>query len=754
MKSLALSVSRRFRWAPRAAAALFVGGTVIAFLPVSAEPPVQADSSLFSEDQATRGKVVYASHCAVCHGFELTGGGGSPTLKGPDFLFGWSRKSTKDLVDYISVNMPPGQGRSLSGQEYEDVAAYILGANGFRAGQSPLTATTLRVIDQPSGATNAVNVTDPAPTATPAKEVTTQHRVPEGQEQEGAVNADATYIRALEERHARLAGLSPVTDAMLANPADGDWLTWRRTYAGLGFSPLRQVNRENAGMLTTAWSWSLPVSPNAITPLAHDGVLFVYSANRVQALDGTNGDLLWQYIRALPSALGGGTGYSLRNIAIYDDKLFVPTADGHMVALETKTGKLVWDKKIVPEDAGGVRLTGGPTVVKGKVIQGTSLCFTYKGGCFITALDARTGEQVWRFNTIARPGEPGGDSWNGAPLSERYGGAIWTSGSYDSELNLYYIGVGQTYDTATLLQPQKAAGASADALYTNTTLALDPDTGKLKWHYQHFQRDVWDFDWAFERSLLTLNVNGRPRRVSLTAGKLGIFDAIDRTNGKYLLSHDVGLQTLVVAIDPKTGTKRIDPALAPKADESKSICPHAGGARSWPATAVDPVGKIAFVPLAESCMDFTWTPRDAARTAAGGTDIRWKLKVRPGSDGKFGRVQAINVETGKVLWVNRRRAPQSSSILATAGGLVFEGGRDRRFRALDNSTGKTLWEARLSAVPSSTPITYSAGGRQYIAVVAGGGNAHDSTWPILTPEIDNPVGATTLWIFALPESEP
>ena len=228
---------------------------------------------------------------------------------------------------------------------------------------------------------------------------------------------------------------------------------------------------------------------------------------------------------------------------------------------------------------------------------------------------------------------------------------------------------------------------------------------------------------------------------------------VDRTTGKYLFSRDVGLQTLVKSIDAKTGVKHVDPALMPEGGVAKSICPHAGGARSWPATAVDPFTKIAYVPLVESCMDFTWTPRDAARTAAGGMDIRWELKARPDSDGRFGQVQAINVETGKVLWANRRRAPQSSSILATAGGLVFEGGRDRRFRALDNATGKALWETRLSAVPSSTPITYSAGGRQFVAVVAGGGNAHDSTWPILTPELQNPQGATTLWIFALPKTQ-
>ena len=208
---------------------------------------------------------------------------------------------------------------------------------------------------------------------------------------------------------------------------------------------------------------------------------------------------------------------------------------------------------------------------------------------------------------------------------------------------------------------------------------------------------------------------------------------------------------MVDAIDPRTGAKHVAAALTPEADKSKTVCPHAGGARSWLATAVDPVSKVAYVPLVESCMDFSWTPRDKARTASGGLDIHWVLKPRPDSDGKFGRMEAINIETGKVLWTKRRRAPQASSVLATAGGLVFEGSRDRRFRALDAATGKTLWETRLSATPSSTPITYSAYGRQYVAVVAGGGGPHDATWPILTPEIDNPQGATTLWVFALPQ---
>jgi alcohol dehydrogenase (cytochrome c) len=389
-------------------------------------------------------------------------------------------------------------------------------------------------------------------------------------------------------------------------------------------------------------------------------------------------------------------------------------------------------------------------VVRGKVIQGVSSCNGVKGGCFIVALDAHTGSEAWRFQTIARPGQPGGDSWNGAPVDERFGGAVWNAGSYDPDLNLLYYGVGQTYDTATLLQPQARQGESADALYTDSTLALDPDTGRLVWHYQHFNRDVWDFDWSFERLLVDLNVGGVPRKLSVTGGKIAVFDAIDRTSGRYLFSKDLGLQTLVKAIDPKTGRKIIDPALEPEAGKTKSICPHAGGARSWLGTALDPRTKILYVPLVESCMDFTWKPRAAADTAGGGSDIGWVLKARPDSDGNFGRVEALNLQTGKVAWIRRRRAPQASAILATAGGVIFEGSRDRTFRASDSATGKTLWSLRLNASPSSTPVAYSVGGQQYVAVVAGGGGAHDVTWPALTPEIVSPAGGASLWVFKLP----
>jgi alcohol dehydrogenase (cytochrome c) len=566
-------------------------------------------------------------------------------------------------------------------------------------------------------------------------------------------NEDETFKAITAKRAALLNGLSLVTQQMLDNPPAGDWLVWRRTYEGLGYSPLEQINKRNVATLTGTWSWSLPVSPNEITPLVHDGVMFLASANRVQALDAVTGDLLWQYVRQLPAAFGTGGAAIAKNLAIHQDRLFVPTADRHLVALNVRTGAVIWDHEIIAASDVGPVISGGPIVAKDKVIIGVSRCNTYKGGCFITALDTATGAEKWRFYTIARPDQPGGDTWNGAPLDERYGGAVWIAGSYDPALNLLYFGLGQTYSSATLLAPRpgQTQVGNNDALYTDSTVALDPDTGRLAWHYQHMNRDVWDMDWVFERSLIDLPIKGVNRKVSVTAGKMAIIDVIDRTDGQYLFSKDLGLQNLVSAIDPVTGRKTINPALAPEVGVTKLVCPHAGGARAWPATAYNPRTKILYLPLVEACGDFVWMPRDPKDVAAGGTDFRWTLKKRPDADGRFGRVEAVNLETGKTVWTYRGRAPQVSAILATGGGLIFEGDRERMFRARDEMTGKILWQVRLNAVASSFPITYAVAGKQYVAVVTGGGGNHEATWINLTPEIVGPPPAITVQVFALPD---
>jgi alcohol dehydrogenase (cytochrome c) len=537
----------------------------------------------------------------------------------------------------------------------------------------------------------------------------------------------------------------PVSDALLANPPPGDWLTWRRTYDDQGFSPLAQINKGNVGELTLAWSLALPPGPNAATPLVHDGVIYVHAyGDHVQALDATTGDELWHYARDL----GDNARPTVkRNIALYGDKIYFGTSDVHVVALDAKTGRVVWDQPIT-EPGSGFALSGGPLVAAGRVMQGVN--GQAPGGAYIVGLDAETGEETWRFYSIARPGEPGGDSWNGLPLEKRSGGSVWTAGSYDVERGLAFFGPAPTYDTGPLRDPIGRPGVTNDALYTNATIALDPADGKLVWYFQHVPNDQWDFDWAFERQMVDLEVGGRERRVIVTAGKEAVYDALD-LDGGYLFSMDLGLQNFITAIDPKTGAKTIDPALIPSREKAITVCPHAGGAKSWIPASINPTTKVLFVPLVESCMDLTPVPQDQRGGLS--TGVRFSIRPRLDSDGRYGRIQAIDLETRQTLWTARQRAPQTTGTLATAGGLVFAGALDRWFTAYDDATGEPLWHARVGDVPSAAPISYAVDGKQYVAIVVGYGTAQTMTFPMLTPEIDLPIVRTSaIWVFELPGS--
>jgi len=666
------------------------------------------------------GARAYTAHCAACHGAQL-GGAFGPPLSGAAFVAKWQAQGATRLRDVIAATMPPARPGGLDASTYGALTDHVL-----RHNQLPAL----------SAASTAATSAQPAPTS-------------EGGSASGGAgdpgrNEDQSYRDAKQAQAALLNAMTPVSEAMLRQPPDADWLNWRRTDDGHGFSPLGAINTTNAHGLRLAFSLSLTAGTNQITPLVHDGVMFVDSNGAVLAIDARNGDVLWKFTRvAAPVTPAGPPTTQPRNLALFGTTLYVPTLDNHMLALDARTGGLLWDH-MIEESAGVLRLTGGPMVVHGKVIQGVSGCSGagHAGGCFILALDAATGKELWRFNTIARPGQAGGDSWNGAPLEQRFGGSVWLAGTYDAELNLVYFGTGQTYHISPLMKRAGVNEANNDALYTDTTLALNPDTGQLVWHYQHHAREVWDLDWAFERTLLNLpTVEGQTRAV-VTMGKLGILDALDARTGRYLFSHDMGLQNLVTGIDAVSGRKTTDVRLEPEAGKPKMVCPFPGGARSWPSTAYDPRSATLYIPMFESCMSYLWKPDEA-------WDIQYTVLPRPDSDGRFGRVAALDLKTRKLRWQQRRRASQASAALVTAGGLLFEGSRDRYFRASDSASGKPLWQTRLDLTPNAFPITYAREGRQYVAITTGGGGPVDVSWQSLTPEIDNPGGATTLWVFAL-----
>jgi alcohol dehydrogenase (cytochrome c) len=549
--------------------------------------------------------------------------------------------------------------------------------------------------------------------------------------------------------------LTPVTDAMLRNPPAADWLMWRRAYNGWGYSPLDQINKDNVKNLQPAWTWSLSSGATETTPIVHDGVLFIFNAaDKIQALNAATGDLIWEYKRDLPAKLLTDIPNVLakRNMAIYDDKLITATSDAHVVALDAKTGKVVWDHSTA-DWTKGWRYTGGPFIVNGKVIQGMTGCGNAEpGGCFITGHDIKTGEELWRVNTIAHPGDPNYDTWNGLPMESRFGASAWISGSYDPDQNLVFYGTGQPYPWIAEMRGTLPAkpGAKHNALYSDSTLAINPDTGQLKWHHQHLEDDTWDLDYVYERLLVDLPVNGETRKAVITAGKLGIVEALDRTNGQWLWHKETVPQNVVASIDPKTGEKTINPAAIPHIGSTTVNCPADPGGRTWAATAYSPKTGMLYMPLNEYCSNTTPTPLDPGQAYTGGGRAIYARVAVPNSDGNVGRVDAIKLSDRSTAWSYRQRAPETTAVLPTGGGLVFSGSWDRWFRAFDDATGKVLWQTRLNNVISAFPISYSVNGKQYVAVAVGGGSTMSKALATLTPEIQNPDGGSVLWVFALP----
>jgi alcohol dehydrogenase (cytochrome c) len=551
---------------------------------------------------------------------------------------------------------------------------------------------------------------------------------------------DSPYARsALAAMREPLNHLTPVTGEMLRNPPPGDWLNWRRTYDGWAYSPLTQINRKNVKDLKVAWTFSMASTDDAVnefTPLVHDGVMFLWNfGESIQALDAKTGTLLWQFDYTLPKDYPSLPGFyrTKRSLAIGGNKLIVPTIDMHVIALDIKTGTKLWD--IVTDDYKSERTyNSGPLVVKDKVIVGAGNCgpgsankeggkvagYSPPGGCFITGHDLETGKELWRFNTMAHANEPGGDTWNNLPDEKRAGGAIWEVGQYDPELNLTYWGTGSPSPWSAVTR----GTFDAKGLYMNSTLALNPDTGKLVWYYQHIGADPYDMDYAFERILAQVNVRGKRVKAVITVGKPGIFEAMDAATGKFLFAVDPGAQNVATAIDPVTGVKTLLPEPPPP---GVTRCPGNIGARSFLAGSYSPSTNRYYLPIIDSCMG--------------------KMGDTPA------RFLALDLNTQKLVWDIRTRVPQSSATLTTAGGLVFSATPDRYFRAFDDRDGKVLWESpRLNDIPNAFPITYMVDGKQYIAMPVGNPGLQGNSALYTAPEHGALRGSksSVLWVWQLP----
>ena len=554
----------------------------------------------------------------------------------------------------------------------------------------------------------------------------------------------------------------PVTDEMLQQPSADDWLMWRRTLDSWGYSPLDEVTRENVDQLQMVWSRALAPGRQEGTPLAYNGVLYMPQASDViEAIDAVTGDLKWSHRRSLPDDVYdyvGGNSRNNRNIAIYDRFIINTSDDSFVFGLDVDTGELVWENKIFDYQVTPVGHSSGPIIADGRVISGRS-CRPQGGpeSCVILAHDARTGEELWRRRTVPAPGEPGDETWGGVPYERRVHVGTWMPPSYDAELGLIYFGTSVTSPAPKFM----LGGIENTHLYHNSTLALDVETGEIRWHYQHLN-DHWDLDHPFERMLLDTAVSpdassvnwinprvraGEVRKVVTgIPGKTGVVYTLDRETGEFLWATPTVAQNVISEIDGGTGAVTVNGETVFTAlGQQVLACPNMHGGKDWEAGAYSPLTNTMYFPLRNMCQRLLATTAEDASHRIYALAVRHELA--PGTD-QLGTVYAISAETGETEWLYEQRAA-TLSLVTTGGGLVFGGDANGRFRAFDQETGKVLWEINLGSPVSGFPISYAVNDRQFIAVSTGGA-ATTPSFLQLTPEL-RPSNGNNIFVFALPE---
>lgn len=494
----------------------------------------------------------------------------------------------------------------------------------------------------------------------------------------------------------------------------GNWLTNHGSYAAKRHSRLDQIDTGNVAGMREAWRLYLPV-PHGFetTPLVVDGVMYLTTGGHtaVYAVDAGTGEELWRRRFEVPEKVPACCDWVNRGVAIGDGKVFVQTLDARLVALNAQTGDVVWETTLA-DWREGYTSTVAPLFVKGKVIAGIS-GGEYGIRGFVDAYDAATGERAWRFWTIPGPGEAGHDSWGGElPTWKTGGGPTWVTGSYDPELDLLYWTVGNPApDFNAEVRP-------GDNLYTNAVVALDPDNGRLEWHYQWTPHGRWDYDGINEVVLADLEIDGQLRKTLLHADKNAHFYVIDRRDGSFIRAEPFARQTWAKELDPETGRPEVDPgALLTSAMEP--LCPGPAGAKEWNHMAFSPDTGLVYIPVIENCAAFR-TGQAFYKTGA----PFWGSVASPealGPGDSHGHLLAFDPVSFKPVWQSDSKWPLMSGVLSTGGGLVFWGEADGTLHAADAANGEDLWTHKAPMGMHAPPVTYAVEGKQYIAFPVGWG---------------------------------
>jgi alcohol dehydrogenase (cytochrome c) len=508
----------------------------------------------------------------------------------------------------------------------------------------------------------------------------------------------------------------PVTNAMLRDAASGDgWLMYLRTYDANAYVPFHQINTANVNKLHLVFTHSVSIPEGYEAPPIVNGRTMIVTTplDRVYALDAVTGKKLWEYDHFVPKIALRTVCCDVvnRGAALYGNDAYLATLDNHVVALDARTGKVVWDKTVNPPGI-GYAMSGAPLAVDGKIIIGDG-GGEYGSRGFLIALDAATGKELWRFYTIPAPGQPGGNTWPGNTYLHG-GGDPWMTGSYDPSTNTLFIGTGNP-------SPWLWLERKGQNLYTDSIVALDPDNGTVKWAFQETPNDPWDYDATATPVLADLTINGKPRKILYQAARNGWLYVIDRTNGSLISMTPFTKATSVTGYDRTRRIGIVNAALKPEIGQTIVTCPAFFGGDNWWSFSYDAPLHEAFIPTMRTCMKLTGVkPPKVFHPGAGALDEDFAVLPVPGAHG-WGALQAYDIATGKRVWAKKTLYPWTDGTLSTAGGLVFSGTPDRKFYALDAKTGKVLWAFHAHSGFVGQPISYRVDGKQYVAVQNGYG---------------------------------